>query len=174
MKHKLLSLALALVTPCVFAQGVRLAPVTNVEPVRHTEVISVPRQVCGTVPIQTQTPVYTTYRDPNSPAPIVGMLVGAVVGYHSLGSAPGLGALLGGSVGYSIGDQARATHPYFTGHVVTNTVHSRPICQVHYETMEAMRTIGFRVTYDLDGVRNTIVMASHPGSHVRIVTRVEP
>lgn len=177
MKHKLLAVALALVASGVYAQNVRLAPVISVEPVQHREVISVPRRVCNTqtVPVYNSAPVYQTYRDPNSPAPIVGMIIGAVVGYHGVASAPGLGALAGGAVGYSVGDHVRSTHPYWTGQTVTNvTYHNRLYCQTHYETLEANRTIGYRVTYEIDGTQNTLVMTSHPGSHVRLVTRVEP
>lgn len=177
MKHKLLAVSLVLATSSSFAQGIRLATVTHVEPVRHTEVISVPRRVCSaqTVPVYNTVPVVQTYRDPNSIAPVVGLIVGAAIGYHAMGSAPGLGAMLGGSVGYSIGDHARTSHPYWTGQTVsTVTYHNLSSCYVHHETMEVMRTIGYRVTYELDGIKSAVVMATHPGSHIRIVTRVEP
>lgn len=177
MNHKLLAVALALTASGAFAQNVRHAPVVSVEPVQHREVVSVPRRVCNThtVPVYNSTPVYQTYRDPNSPAPIVGMLIGAVVGYHGVASAPGLGALAGGAIGYSVGDHVRSTHPYWTGQTVpTVTYHNQLHCQTQYETLEANRTIGYRVTYEIDGIRNTLIMTSHPGSHVRLVTRVEP
>ena len=176
MKTKLLAIVLALSASSVIAQSnVRLATVVSVEPVEHREVVSVPRQVCGVYsqPVYNTVPVYGTYRDPNSPAPVIGAIVGAVVGYHSIGSAPGLGAMLGGAVGYSIGDHVRSSHPYWTGQTVTSvTNHNRTYCQVQHETMEVMRTIGYRVTYEIDGMRSTVVMRSHPGSHVRLVTNV--
>lgn len=176
MKHKLLAIALAISALGANAQSVTTVPVTSVEPVQHREVISVPRQVCGvrTVPVYNTAPVYHTYRDPNSPAPIIGMIVGAVAGYHGMTSAPGLGAMLGGAVGYSVGDHVRSTHPYWTGQTVTGvTYHNQHFCQTQYETMEASRTIGYRVTYQLDGIQKTVIMTSHPGSHIRLVTRVE-
>jgi uncharacterized protein YcfJ len=185
MKLKLLAVSLALAAFGANAQvivhphqqNVRLATVISAEPIQHREVVSVPRQVCGvyTQPVYNTQPVYGTYRDPNSPAPIVGMLVGAVAGYHAMGSAPGLGALLGGTVGYSIGDHVRSSHPYWTGQQVTTvTNYNRTYCQTQYETMEVMKNLGFRVTYEIDGVQSTVVMRSHPGSHVRLITNVVP
>lgn len=175
MKLRLLAIAMALTASGSIAQNIRLANVISVEHVQHKEMTSVPRQICSvhTEPVYNTTPVYNTYRDTNSPAPIVGLILGAVVGYNSFGTAPGLGALLGGSVGYSIGDQVRTSHPYWTGQTVTTvTQYNRSYCKTNYESVEIIRTIGYRVTYEVDGILNTIVTATHPGPHVRLETRV--
>lgn len=175
MKKTLLTLALAAAASSAAGQSYGIATVTHVEPVQHRGVVSVPRQVCGvqSTPIYNTAPVYGTYKDPNSPAPIVGMIVGAVVGYHAMGNAPGLGAMLGGTVGYSVGDRVRSSHPYWTGQTVsTVTYHNQTYCTVQNETMEVMRTIGYRVTYVYDGISNTVVMTNHPGSHIRVSPRM--
>lgn len=160
-------------------EQVHLAKVIHVSPIQTQQVsheLSAPICTYTPVPMYRRIPVVRDVQARDSSAPVVAALIGAVIANQALRGSDGrvAGTLIGASVGYAAADgysQNRGVVEYQT--------------EVHYEHRESCRTeyvpvyrnviTGYRVTFINRGIQTTVVMNSHPGEYVKIVTsyRVE-
>lgn len=162
-------------------ERVQLARVISVSPIEtHERSLELSAPICTIVstPVQRVVPVVrdVQVRDPAVPA--MAALLGAVIANQAFrgSDARAAGTLLGASVGYAAAD----------GYAPSRSIEYRT--EIHYEQRESCRTeyvpvfrpviTGYRVTFIHRGTQTTIVMNSHPGEYVKIVTstsyRIEP
>ena len=174
---------LALTCISVAAQEqVHLARVLSVSPVYTQQVsqeLSAPICTITHVPSYRRVPVFRDVQVRDSAAPAVAALVGALIANQAFrgSDARAAGTLLGASVGFAAADGYATQRGVVEYHT-----------EVHYEQQQSCRTeyvpvyrnviSGYRVTFAHRGTQTTIVMNSHPGEYVKIVTstsyRVEP
>lgn len=154
-------------------QGVHFAPVINAEPIHHVEAYSELKTYCTpiNVPVYSNTPVVEQYHHSGSNNAL-GTVVGAVVGV-ALAKGTNVPQALGGIVGASVGNEL--TKERTTTRVVGYNrqvvgYEQRQNCQQVNVPMERNVVIGYNVTYDDNGTLKRIIMSSHPGAHVRLVT----
>lgn len=182
------------VSAAATAQNVRLAKVISVTPIETMQQSYELRPVCTRtsvpvyreVPVHTEAPVVQTHVQRDTAAPLLGMLLGAAIGGHVFrGDAKVAGAILGGAVGYGVGNDSAST-------VTTTTVQrgystsyrtelvgyqEKESCQTVYENTYRPVISGYRVTFLLDNVQRTVTMSSRPADYVKVVTSttvVEP
>lgn len=182
------------VSAAATAQNVRLAKVISVTPIETMQQSYELRPVCTRtsvpvyreVPVHTEAPVVQTHVQRDTAAPLLGMLLGAAIGGHVFrGDAKVAGTILGGAVGYGVGNDSAST-------VTTTTVQrgystsyrtelvgyqEKEICQTVYENTYRPVISGYRVTFVLDNVQRTVTMSSRPADYVKVVTSttvVEP
>lgn len=177
------TIASLLAFACVSASAqeqVHMARVIHVSPIQTQQMsheLSAPICTYTSVPTHRRIPVVreAQVRDPAVPA--MAALLGAVIANQALRGSDGrvAGTLIGASVGYAAADGYSSNRGVVEYHT-----------EVHYEQRESCRTeyvpvyrnviTGYRVTFINRGIQTTVVMNSHPGDYVKIVTsyRVEP
>lgn len=196
MKTKLNFLLIsALFTTVAYAQEIKHAKVISVSPIESLVQSYEPRNVCvkvqvpvyKTVPYQVRvdTPVVTYRETRDSAAPILGMLVGAAIGNRVFnGDARFAGTFLGASVGYGLASGNSSHQAQVVNQTSYVTEFRREFqgvtiqdeCRQENTLVHKNITTGYNVTYMLNGVNRTVVMNSHPGEYVRVITTttVEP
>lgn len=168
-----------------FAQNVRLAKVVSVVPIETMQQSYELRPVCTRtsvpvyreVPVHVDAPVVQTHVQRDSAAPLLGMLLGAAIGGNVFrGDAKVAGAILGGAVGYGVGnDSATITTTSQRGYVTTYRTElvgyqDKEVCQTVYENTYRAVVTGYHVTFILDNVRRTVIMNTKPADYVRVIT----
>lgn len=194
MKTKLIvSLIASLFATVASAQEVRYAKVVSVMPIESLRQMSEPRYECKRVPVSVYNdvpvqvlvngPSVVTHTEPNSAAPIIGMLLGAAIGNRMFtGDARLAGTFLGATVGTAIGENStRTTYvssqpTYVTQYRREMTVQYRDECINYDATVYRNVVVGYNVTYTLNGVTKTVVMNTRPGEYVKVITStvIEP
>lgn len=187
MKTKLIATALAsLFAVAANAQEIRYAKVLSVFPLESVHQFNEPRQICNrvSVPVYQDVPVQVLVESPvvshtqtNPAAPLLGMLIGAAIGNRAFsGDARLAGTFLGAAVGTAVGESSSRTtyvtsHPtYVTQYRREMTIQYRDECRIRHETVNRTVVVGYNVTYQLDGINKTVVMNSHPGEYVKVIT----
>ena len=135
----------------------RFAQVVAVQPITQSVTSSKPRQVCR----DEQVAVPETYKDKNQiGGAVVGGLVGALAG-HQVGGGKGktLATVGGAAAG------AFAGHEIQKRHQENNQAHTetRNVCHTVTDKSTSTKTIGYDVTYTLNGQAGHIRMDHNPG-----------
>lgn len=154
-------------------QGEKIAPIVNIVPIEHLQSFPQTNHVCRqeSVPMYRDVPVTTVSETTNSRSEYIGTVVGAVIGAAATGGTSTTrlaGAVLGGSIGYAIGNTPSRTttiHGYTTEMIGYRDIQR---CEVIHGAYERKVVIGYRVTYDDEGVLKTITTSKHPGAFLRI------
>lgn len=133
------------------------AQVVAVRPVTQSSTTSTPRQVCR----DEQVAVPETYKDQNQiGGAVVGGLVGALAG-HQIGGGKGktLATVGGAAAG------AFAGHEIQKKHQEDNATHTetRNVCHTVTDKTTSTRTVGYDVTYTLNGQTGHVRMDHNPG-----------
>lgn len=139
------------------AAGPRFAQVVAVQPITQSVTSSKPRQVCQ----DEQVAVPETYKDKNQiGGAVVGGLVGALAG-HQIGGGKGktLATVGGAAAG------AYAGHEIQKRHQENNQTRTevRNVCHTVTDKSTSTKTVGYDVTYTLDGQAGHIRMDHNPG-----------
>lgn len=120
-----------------------------------TETVVTPRDQCEEVPVQRQAPVQDEHR-------IAGTAVGAVAGGL-------LGHTIGGGTGKALATVAGAAAGGYAGNQVQKNMQQKDVvtstekrCRTVNE--KSQRTVGYDVTYRLDGKEGVVRMPSRPGA----------
>ncbi|HEU0277780.1 MAG TPA: glycine zipper 2TM domain-containing protein [Rhodanobacteraceae bacterium] len=133
------------------------AQVVAVQPVTESSTTSTPRQVCR----DEQVAVPETYKDQHQiGGAVVGGLVGALAG-HQIGGGKGKTlATLGGAAG-----GAFAGHEIQKKHQEDNATRTetRNVCHTVTDKSTSTRTVGYDVTYTLNGQTGHLRMDRNPG-----------
>ena len=135
------------------------ATVIGSEPVRETDTVTTPRQVCDDVVVQERLPE----RDGNVGGTVAGAVIGGLLGNQVGGgngrkAATAAGAVVGGVVGN------RVDRNHVGGRVVTRTERQ---CRTENTTSQSSRVTGYNVTYrNADGTTGTMRMGSKPGNRI--------
>jgi uncharacterized protein YcfJ len=133
------------------------AQVVAVQPVKESSTTSTPRQVCR----DEQVAVPETYKDQHQiGGAVVGGLVGALAG-HQIGGGKGKTlATLGGAAG-----GAFAGHEIQKKHQENNAtrMETRNVCHTVTDKSTSTRTVGYDVTYTLNGQTGHVRMDRNPG-----------
>ncbi|HKZ09803.1 MAG TPA: glycine zipper 2TM domain-containing protein [Rhodanobacteraceae bacterium] len=141
----------------VAAAQPRFAQVVAVQPITQSETSSKPRQVCQ----DEQVAVPETYKDKNQiGGAVVGGLVGALAGHQ-----------VGGGKGKTIATVGGAAAGAFAGHEIqkrhqeNNQTHTetRNVCHTVTDKSTSTKTVGYDVTYTLNGQAGHIRMDHNPG-----------
>lgn len=135
----------------------RFAQVVAVQPITQSVTSSKPRQVCR----DEQVAVPETYKDKNQiGGAVVGGLVGALAG-HQVGGGKGktLATVGGAAAG------AFAGHEIQKRHQENNQTHTeiRNVCHTVTDKSTSTQTVGYDVTYTLNGQAGHIRMDHNPG-----------
>jgi uncharacterized protein YcfJ len=135
----------------------RFAQVVAVQPITQSVTSSKPRQVCR----DEQVAVPETYKDKNQiGGAVVGGLVGALAG-HQVGGGKGktLATVGGAAAG------AFAGHEIQKRHQENNQTHTeiRNVCHTVTDKSTSTKTVGYDVTYTLNGQAGHIRMDHNPG-----------
>lgn len=135
----------------------RFAQVVAVQPITQSVTSSKPRQVCR----DEQVAVPETYKDKNQiGGAVVGGLVGALAG-HQVGGGKGktLATVGGAAAG------AFAGHEIQKRHQENNQTHTeiRNVCHTVTDKSTSTQTVGYDVTYTLNGQAGHIRMDRNPG-----------
>jgi uncharacterized protein YcfJ len=138
------------------AAQARFARVVAVQPVTESTTSSHPRQVCR----DEQVAVPETYKDKNQiGGAVVGGLVGALAG-HQVGGGKGktLATIGGAAAG------AYAGHEIQKHHQENNqaTTETRNVCHTVTDKSTSTRTVGYDVTYTLNGHTGHVRMDHNP------------
>ncbi|HEX5354519.1 MAG TPA: glycine zipper 2TM domain-containing protein [Rhodanobacteraceae bacterium] len=137
--------------------GPRFAQVVAVQPVTESVTTSKPRQVCG----DEQVAVPETYKDKHQiGGAVVGGLVGALAG-HQVGGGKGktLATLGGAAAGAFAGHEIQKKHQDTNA---TKTV-TKNVCHTVTDKTTGSKTVGYDVTYTLNGKAGHIRMDHNPG-----------
>lgn len=136
------------------AHGNLQVPVTDVQPIVENRVVTTVQPLCHNVPVHQ--PVY------NQNGAVLGGIIGGVIGNEvfrdgnrSVGT--GIGVLIGSQVGSNGGSAV---------------VGYRQHCTESYGNQVVPTTIGYRVSYILDGAVHVTNMSYNPGRYVTIERNV--
>ncbi|MGH8147109.1 MAG: glycine zipper 2TM domain-containing protein [Rhodanobacteraceae bacterium] len=135
----------------------QFAQVVAVQPVTQTNTSSTPRQVCR----DEQVAVPETYKDKNQiGGAVVGGLVGALAG-HQVGGGKGktIATLGGAAAGAFAGHEIQKKHQEDNA----TTTETRNVCHTVTDKTTSTRTVGYDVTYTLDGQTGHVRMDHNPG-----------
>lgn len=135
----------------------QFAKVVAVQPITQSVTTSKPRQVCR----DEQVAVPETYKDKNQ---IGGAVVGGVVGGL-------LGNQIGGGKGKKLATVAGAAGGAFAGHEIqkkhqednATKTETRNVCHTVTDKSTSTKTVGYDVTYTLNGQAGHIRMDRNPG-----------
>lgn len=137
------------------------ASVVRSEPIRETNTVNTPREVCEDVVVQERLPE----RDGNVGGTVAGALIGGIVG-NQIGKGDGrklatvAGAVAGGYAGREIDKRHEG------GKVVNRTERQ---CHTVTGTSTSERTVGWNVTYRKpDGSTSQMRMDSKPGTRIAL------
>jgi uncharacterized protein YcfJ len=166
MKNHRLLLA-GLLAPSVAFAGVTYdqARVVDVQPVYQTVTYQVPREICQEQRVQTG-----AYGGQSAAPPLLGAVLGGVLGHavthknQPVGTA--IGAVVGGAIGYNIAKQN--AQPQYA------TYGTQEVCNTVNDTHEEQRISGYQVRYEYLGQRYTTMTSNPPGSTVRVRVDVSP
>lgn len=139
------------------ATGPQFAQVVAVQPVTESTTNSKPRQVCR----DEQVAVPETYKDQHQiGGAVVGGLVGALAG-HQIGSGKGntLATVGGAAAGAFAGHEIQKKHQENNA---TKT-ETRNVCHTVTDKSTSTKTVGYDVTYTLNGQAGHIRMDHNPG-----------
>lgn len=139
------------------ANATAFAQVVAVQPITRSSTTSKPRQVCG----DEQVAVPETYKDQHQiGGAVVGGLVGALAG-HQIGGGKGktLATLGGAAAGALAGHEIQKKHQENNA---TKTV-TQDVCHTVTDKTTSSKTVGYDVTYTLDGKAGHIRMDHNPG-----------
>lgn len=193
-KTLILAFLMTSVACSALAQSTRLAKVVSVVPIETMQQSYELRPICTRtsvpvyreVPVHVETPVVQTHVQRDSAAPLIGMLLGAAIGGNVFrGDAKVAGAILGGAVGYGVGNDSATVTTTTTvqrGYATTYRTElvgyqDKESCQTVYENTYRPVVTGYHVTFVLDNARRTVIMNTKPGDYVRVITSttvVEP
>lgn len=137
------------------------ATVTGADPVRETNTVSTPRQVCEDVVVQERLPE----RDGNVGGTIAGAVIGGVLG-NQVGKGNGRkAATAGGAVaGGFVGNRIDRNH---VGGRVVQRVDRQ--CRTISDTSKSSRVVGYNVSFrNPDGTTGTRHMDSKPGERISL------
>ncbi|MGH8233746.1 MAG: glycine zipper 2TM domain-containing protein [Rhodanobacteraceae bacterium] len=135
----------------------QFAQVVAVQPVTNSVTTSKPRQVCR----DEQVAVPETYKDKNQiGGAVVGGLVGALAG-HQVGGGKGktLATVGGAAAGAFAGHEIQKKHQQNNA---TKT-ETRNVCRTVTDKTTSSKTVGYDVTYTLNGQAGHIRMDHNPG-----------
>ena len=137
------------------------ATVIGTDPVRETNTVSTPREVCEDVVVQERLPE----RDGNVGGTVVGAVVGGLLG-NQIGKGNGrkaataAGAVAGGFVGN------RIDRNHVGGRVVNKTERQ---CHTVSDTSQSSKVVAYNVTYrNPDGTTGTMRTETKPGSRISL------
>ena len=139
------------------AAGPQFAQVVAVQPITQSVTTSKPRQVCG----DEQVAVPETYKDKHQiGGAVVGGLVGALAG-HQIGGGKGktLATVGGAAAGAFAGHEIQKNHQENNA---TKT-ETRNVCHTVTDKTTSTKTVGYDVTYTLNGQAGHIRMDHNPG-----------
>jgi uncharacterized protein YcfJ len=141
----------------VAAAQPQFAQVVAVKPVTNSVTTSKPRQVCQ----DEQVAVPETYKDKNQiGGAVVGGLVGALAGHQ-----------IGGGKGKTLATVAGAAGGAYAGHEIQKrhqennqtTTETRNVCHTVTDKTTSTKTVGYDVTYTLNGKAGHVRMDHNPG-----------
>lgn len=139
------------------AAGPQFAQVVAVQPITQAATTSKPRQVCR----DEQVAVPETYKDQHQiGGAVVGGLVGALAGHQ-----------VGGGKGKTLATVAGAAGGAFAGHEIQKNhqennatkTETRNVCHTVADKSTTTKTVGYDVTYTLNGQAGHIRMNRNPG-----------
>lgn len=139
------------------AAAPQFAQVVAVQPITESATTSKPRQVCR----DEQVAVPETYKDKHQiGGAVVGGLVGALAG-HQVGGGKGktLATVGGAAAGAFAGHEIQKNHQEKNA---TRT-ETRNVCHTVTDKTKSTKTVGYDVTYTLDGQAGHIRMDHNPG-----------
>lgn len=139
------------------AAAPQFAQVVAVQPITESATTSKPRQVCR----DEQVAVPETYKDKHQiGGAVVGGLVGALAG-HQVGGGKGktLATVGGAAAGAFAGHEIQKNHQEKNA---TKT-ETRNVCHTVTDKTTSTKTVGYDVTYTLDGQAGHIRMDHNPG-----------
>lgn len=137
--------------------GPQFAQVVAVQPITQSATTSKPRQVCQ----NEQVAVPETYKDKNQVGgAVVGGLVGALAG-HQVGGGKGktLATLGGAAAGAFAGHEIQKKHQENNA----TQMETRNVCHTVTDKATSSKTVGYDVTYTLNGQAGHIRMDHDPG-----------
>lgn len=143
--------------PAVAAAQPRFAQVVAVKPITEATTTSTPRQVCR----DEQVAVPKQYKDKNQiGGGVVGGLVGGLVGNQ-----------IGGGKGKTLATVAGVAGGAYAGHEIqkhhqeknATEMETRNVCHTVQDKTTSTRTVGYDVTYDLNGKTDHVRMDHDPG-----------
>jgi uncharacterized protein YcfJ len=135
----------------------QFAQVVAVQPITKSTTTSKPRQVCR----DEQVAVPEPYKDKNQiGGAVVGGLVGALAG-HQVGGGKGktLATVGGAAAGAFAGHEIQKRHQENNA----TRMETRNVCHTVTDKSTSTRTVGYDVTYTLDGKAGHIRMEHNPG-----------
>jgi uncharacterized protein YcfJ len=135
----------------------QFAKVVAVQPIEHTTTHDTPRQVCQ----DEQVEVPNTYKDQHQIAgDVIGGLVGALAG-HQVGGGKGktLATIAGAAGGAFAGHEVQKHHQ---NQNATKTV-TKNVCHTVTDKTSKTTTVGYDVTYTLNGKTGHVRMDHNPG-----------
>lgn len=137
--------------------GPQFAQVVAVQPITQTSTSSTPRQVCR----DEQVAVPETYKDKHQiGGAVAGGLIGALAGHQ-----------IGGGKGKTLATVAGAAGGAFAGHEIQKShqesnatrMETRNVCHTVTDKKSSTKTVGYDVTYTLNGKAGHIRMSHNPG-----------
>lgn len=137
------------------------ATVIGTDPVRETNTVSTPREVCEDVVVQERLPE----RDGNVGGTVAGAVIGGLLGNQIGGgngkkAATAAGAVAGGFIGN------RVDRNHVGGRVVNRTERQ---CHTVSDTSQSSKVVAYNVTYrNPDGTTGTMRTESKPGSRIAL------
>ncbi|MEI2455691.1 glycine zipper 2TM domain-containing protein [Lysobacter firmicutimachus] len=137
------------------------ATVIGTDPVRETNTVSTPREVCEDVVVQERLPE----RDGNVGGTVAGAVIGGLLGNQVGGgngkkAATAAGAVAGGFIGN------RVDRNHVGGRVVNRTERQ---CHTVSDTSQSSRVVAYNVTFrNPDGTTGTMRTESKPGSRIAL------
>lgn len=135
----------------------QFAQVVAVQPITESSTTSKPRQVCR----DEQVAVPETYKDQHQiGGAVAGGLIGALAG-HQIGSGKGntLATLGGAAAGAFAGHEIQKKHQENNA----TKMETRNVCHTVTDKSTASRTVGYDVTYTLNGQAGHVRMDHNPG-----------
>lgn len=135
----------------------RFAQVVAVQPITRSVTTDQPRQVCG----DEQVAVPETYKDRHQVGgAVVGGLIGAIAG-HQVGGGKGkqLATVGGAAAGAFAGHEIQKKHQEDNA---TRT-ETRNVCRTVTDKVSSDKTVGYDVTYTLNGATGHVRMDHNPG-----------
>jgi uncharacterized protein YcfJ len=139
------------------AAGPQFAQVVAVQPITQSVTTSKPRRVCR----DEQVAVPETYKDKHQiGGAVVGGLVGALAG-HQIGGGKGktLATVGGAAAGAFAGHEIQKKHQESNA----TKMETRNVCHTVTDKTTATKTVGYDVTYTLNGQAGHIRMDYNPG-----------
>ena len=144
-------------TPQSANTGPQFAQVVAVQPITQSATTSRPRQVCQ----NEQVAVPETYKDKHQiGGAVVGGLVGALAG-HQIGGGKGktLATLGGAAAGAFAGHEIQKKHQENNA----TQMETRNVCRTVTDKTTSTKTVGYDVTYTLNGQTGHVRMDHNPG-----------